>query len=116
MIGFGIYKELNWEDLSLEYLYGLSDSDNSLAINEIERRKSLNIEEQKVGFGKHIGLFWIDLDLSYLHWIISTMDPISDKAILANEAIEYKKSIQDQDIVYLKEYAYEDDEVVIQYN
>ncbi|HIP12962.1 MAG TPA: hypothetical protein EYG97_04745 [Arcobacter sp.] len=116
MIGFGVYKDLNWEDLSLEYLYGLSDSNNVLAIKEIQRRTSLSIEEQKVGFGKHIGLLWIDLDISYLNWIISTMDPMSDKALLANEAIEYKKSIQDLDLIYDKQHTYEDDEVIIQYD
>ena len=116
MIGFGIYKGLNWEDLSLEYLYGLSDSNNALAIKEIKRRSNLSIEEQKVGFGKHIGLLWIDLDISYLQWIISTMDSTSDKAILANETIDYKKSIQDLDLVYEKPHNYEEDEVIIQYD
>jgi len=116
MIGFGIYKDLNWEDLSLEYLCGLADSNNTLAIQEINRRKSLSIEEQKVGFGKHIGLLWIDLDISYLNWIISTMDPTSDKAILANEALEYKKSIQEPNIIYEKQHNYEDEEVIIQYD
>ena len=115
MVGFGIYKDLNWEDLSLEYLYGLADSNNTLARNEIKRRSNLSIEEQKVGFGKYIGLLWIDLDISYLQWIISTMDPISDKYILASEAIDYKKSIQELDLVYDKPHIYEDDEVIIQY-
>ena len=114
-VNFGIYKDLNWEDLSLEYLYGLSDSNNTLANKEIQRRSNLSIEEQKVGFGKYIGLLWIDLDISYLNWIVTTMDPTSDKTILANEAIEYKKSIKDLDLIHDKQCSYEDDEVIIEY-
>lgn len=105
-ISFGKYKNISWDKLSTEYLYGLVDMGNSEAFKELERRKNLPIEEQTVGFGKHIGKLWIELDNEYLHWIISTMEPNNDKVLLAFEAMEYKKENNITELDYSQTQAY----------
>jgi uncharacterized protein (DUF3820 family) len=91
-INFGKYDGISWDKLSSEYLCGLADMGNLEAKKEILRRENLPIEEQIVGFGKYIGKYWIDLDMEYLCWITSTMEPTSDKVMLAYEAIDYKQN------------------------
>lgn len=114
LIDFGTYNGIEWEKLSSEYLYGLSDMGHREAKDELHRRTNLPIEKQIVGFGKHIGKLWIELDMEYLHWITSTMEPTNDKVILAYEAIEYKQNnnIIDMDYSENQDISYDDIDVI----
>ncbi|MEA3553235.1 MAG: hypothetical protein U9R39_02400 [Campylobacterota bacterium] len=88
-IDFGIYKGLEWEKLSTEYLHGLSDMGNIQAQDKLKSIYDSPIETQIVGFGKFSGNKWIDLDVDYLYWIIDTIDTNGIKYMLASRALKY---------------------------
>ena len=88
-IDFGIYKNLEWEKLSTEYLQGLADMGNKNAQDQLTIIYDFPIEKQKIGFGKFSGLYWIHLDVEYLAWIRDTIDTNDMKHKLATKALSY---------------------------
>ncbi|MEA3353008.1 MAG: hypothetical protein U9Q33_04225 [Campylobacterota bacterium] len=104
-IDFGIYKGLDWDKLSTEYLHGLEDMGNKQAKKQLNKIYDSPIETQKIGFGKFSGYKWIDLDVDYLYWILENVDSNNIKYILANKALrfiqEHTSNSEDIDIIYV---------------
>jgi len=105
-IDFGVYKNINWTDLSTEYLHGLADMGNKQAKQQLEFIYSLPIETQKIGFGKFAGKIWVELDTNYLYWILNNVDSSNIKFILAKKALKYIEkhyNVNDEfdDVIYV---------------
>lgn len=103
-IDFGIYKGLEWDKLSSEYLNGLADMGNTQAKEQLEKIYNSPIESQKVGFGKYADYKWVDVDSSYLQWIIKNVDTNNIKYTLATKALEYIKNnshSEELEVIYL---------------
>jgi hypothetical protein len=96
-IDFGIYKDLDWDKLSTEYLHGLSDMGNTQAKEQLDKIYSSPIQDQKIGFGKFIGNRWVDLDIDYLYWIVNNIENSNIKYTLASRAIKYIKQYNNND-------------------
>jgi len=96
-IDFGVYKTLEWEKLSTEYLHGLCDMGNEQASIELEKIYNSPIETQKVGFGKYAGTYWVALEIDYLYWILQNVDSTNIKHKLASKALEYIENHSEKD-------------------
>ena len=104
-IDFGIYKGLEWEKLSTEYLHGLADMGNIHAQKKLKIIYNSPIQTQRVGFGKFAGYKWVDLDVDYLYWIVNNIDINGIKYILAKRALKYieehKNTEEFTDVIYV---------------
>lgn len=104
-IDFGIYRGLEWDKLSTEYLHGLADTGNKEAQKQLDKIYNSPIETQKIGFGKFAGYKWINLDTEYLHWILDNVDTNNIKYILAARALKYidehNNSDEFVDVIYV---------------
>jgi len=97
IINFGIYKDLEWEKLSSEYLHGLADMGNTNAKEYLEKKYNSPIQTQKIGFGKFSSTLWVDVDIDYLYWILNNVEQKNIRFILAKKALDYIEKHNDSD-------------------